>query len=100
MLPDSHHLLHEAPIEAIAGQHRQDPIPIQKVVVNASLNETQHAVKHTGIPGDRWWPNPEQSAELAIHLLITMPRKRESHGSGYSAIAFNNVAVVPNADCA
>ena len=52
-LAHAHHLLHEGPVEAKAGNDREQPVPHEQVVVHPALDQTQHLPEVLVVLGDR-----------------------------------------------
>lgn len=93
--PHAHHLLHEATVELIAGQHRDEPVPVVEVVVHPPAHEPEHAAEHVGPGFDRFLRHAYEPTELLIHALVGAPRERECERRRDAAVALDDVRVVP-----
>ena len=96
LLAHAHHLLHESPVDRVTRQHRQQPVPVQEVVVDATPDEAEHAREHVGVFLDCARGHADQPAEFAIHLLVAAAGERERQWRGEAAVALDDVGVVPD----
>src|SRR5215831_7454140 len=92
----AHHLLHEAPVDGESWQQGENAIPVQKVVVNAPADETEHVSEDLITSRDPVLRNFQNSTKLAVDSLIGGQRERECERSCNTAVAFRDVAVVPD----
>ena len=74
-LADAHHLLHEAPVRAVAGEQRQHAVPVQQVVVHPAPHESEHVAKGVVLLGNHPLGHAHQPAELAIDVLVDLGGK-------------------------
>ncbi len=94
----SHHLFHEPPVHLVAGQHGEHAIPAQKVVEQPAANQAEHVLEGRLLSGDHPLGNAHHPAELPIHVLVDLPRERKRQRRRDAAVAFDDVAVVPDGE--
>src|SRR5437667_9116195 len=92
----AHHLLHEATVHRESWQQGENAIPVQKVVVNAPADQAEHMSEDLIVGCYLAFGNFQHSTKLAVNSLIGGEGKRESEWSGNAAVAFRDVAVVPD----
>ena len=95
-LPHPHHLFHEAAVEAVAGEQGDDAVPVEQVVVDAAPHQPEHAAEGEIVGRDPTPGHAQETAELAVDPVVGMKREAESQGGGDTAVALDDVRVVPD----
>ncbi len=91
----AHHLLHEGAVGAKPGQKGEEPIPAIQVVVDATVDEADHAAEDGVIGLYGGLGHAHNAAELLVDFRVGAAGEGVGQRRGHAAVAFDDVAVVP-----
>ena len=94
-LLEAHHRFHEGVACAADGQHSNEAVPVDQVVVDAPLDQAEHVAEHGFVLFDDMRGDAEDLAELDIDLAVGAAGEVEGQGGGDPFVAFDDVGVVP-----
>ena len=97
-LAHAHHLLHELPVHGEAGEQREHAVPVQQVVIQPAANQAEHVPERVVFFGDHAIRHAHQAAELTVDALIDLRCERKRQRRRDAAVAFDDVAVVPDGE--
>ena len=95
-LPHPHHLFHKLAIHRIARQHRQQPIPVEEIVIDPTSDQSEHLGEDCIVVCDHSRRNLHNPAELPVSAVIGAAGEGEREGSGNATVAFGDVRIVPD----
>ena len=94
-LLQAHHRFHEGVASAADGQHSNEAVPVDQVVVDASLNQAEHVAEHGFVLFDHMRGDAEDLAELDVDLAVGAACEAEGQRGGDPFVALDYVGVVP-----
>ncbi len=97
-LADAHHLLHESTVELEAGEQGEDAIPANQIVINPAADEPEHLRKDVFGALDAVGRHGHELAEFAVGGFVDPAGEGECERRGDAAVAFGDVAVIPDAE--